>query len=97
MGAHLRRDRALLGWRDGLGDDRRGRLRGLRATGLREDRVQRLAAPLREHANARSYEARTQALDADSRAHFIRYWRVVHPGVAIVMRAFLAAVAKEVR
>ena len=44
-----------------------------------------------------SYEARTQALDTDSRAHFLRYWRVVHPGVAIVMRAFLKAVAKEVR
>ena len=44
-----------------------------------------------------SYEARTQALDADSRAHFLRYWRVVRPGVAIVMRAFLTAVAKEVR
>jgi hypothetical protein len=44
-----------------------------------------------------SYEARTKALDADSRAHFLRYWRVVHPGVAIVMRAFLQAVAKEVR
>ena len=44
-----------------------------------------------------SYEARTQALDADSRAHFLRYWRVVRPCVAIVMRAFLAAVAKEVR
>ena len=44
-----------------------------------------------------SYEARTHALDADSRAHFLRYWRVVRPGVAIVMRAFLTAVAKEVR
>lgn len=44
-----------------------------------------------------SYEARTQALDADSRARFLRYWRVVRPGVAIVMRAFLAAVEKEVR
>jgi hypothetical protein len=44
-----------------------------------------------------SYEARTQALDADSRAHFLRYWRVVRPCVAIVMRAFLQAVAKEVR
>lgn len=44
-----------------------------------------------------SYEARTQALDADSRAHFLRYWRAVRPGVAIVMRAFLAAVAKEMR
>ena len=43
-----------------------------------------------------SYEARTQALDPESRAHFLRYWRVVRPGVAIVMRAFLNAVAKEV-
>jgi hypothetical protein len=43
-----------------------------------------------------SYEARTQALDPESRAHFLRYWRVVRPGVAIVMRAFLDAVAKEV-
>ena len=43
-----------------------------------------------------SYEARTQALDPESRAHFLRYWRLVRPGVAIVMRAFLHAVAKEV-
>jgi hypothetical protein len=43
-----------------------------------------------------SYEARTQALDPESRAQFLRYWRVVRPGVAIVMRAFLSAVAKEV-
>jgi hypothetical protein len=55
---------------------------------------------LRPYGTARtlvSYEARTQALDSDSRAHFLRYWRVVRPGVAIVMRAFLNAVAKEVR
>jgi hypothetical protein len=55
---------------------------------------------LRPYGTARtlvSYEARTQALDADSRAHFLRYWRVVRPGVAIVMRAFLQAVAKELR
>jgi hypothetical protein len=44
-----------------------------------------------------SYETRTQAHDDDSRARFLRYWRVVRPGVAIVMRAFLQAVAKEVR
>lgn len=54
---------------------------------------------LRPYGTARtlvSYEARTQALDPESRAHFLRYWRVVRPGVAIVMRAFLHAVAKEV-
>jgi hypothetical protein len=43
-----------------------------------------------------SYEARTQALDPYSRTMFLRYWRIVRPGVAIVMRAFLQAVAKEV-
>jgi hypothetical protein len=55
---------------------------------------------LRPYGSARtlvSYEVRTRALDPGSRAHFLRYWRVVRPGVAIVMRAFLAAVAKEVR
>ena len=55
---------------------------------------------LRPYGTARtlvSYEVRTQALDSDSRAHFLRYWRVVRPGVAIVMRAFLRAVAEEVR
>ena len=55
---------------------------------------------LRPYGTARTlvtYEARTQALDSDSRAHFLRYWRVVRPGIAIVMRAFLHAVAKEVR
>jgi hypothetical protein len=54
---------------------------------------------LRPYGTARTlvtYEARTQALDPESRAHFLRYWRVVRPGVAIVMRAFLHAVAKEV-
>jgi hypothetical protein len=44
-----------------------------------------------------TYEARTRALDAESRAAFLRYWRLVRPGVSIVMRAFLQAVAKEVR
>ena len=53
---------------------------------------------LRPYGTARtlvSYEARTQALDPESRAQFLRYWRVVRPGVAIVMRAYLHAVAKE--
>jgi hypothetical protein len=44
-----------------------------------------------------SYEARTEALDPESRAAFLRYWRLVRPGVAIVMRGFLQAVAKELR
>ena len=55
---------------------------------------------MRPYGSARtlvSYEARTQALDPESRTHFLRYWRMVRPGVAIVMRAFLGAVAKEVQ
>ena len=40
-----------------------------------------------------SYEARTQALDPASRTAFLRYWRFVRPGVAIVMGGFLRAVA----
>jgi hypothetical protein len=55
---------------------------------------------LRPYGTARtlvSYEARTQALDPESRAQFLRYWRMVRPGVAMVMRAFLHTVAEEVR
>ena len=55
---------------------------------------------LRRYGTARtlaSYEVRTLALDPESRVRFLRYWRVVRPGVAIVMRAFLHAGAKEVR
>ena len=38
-----------------------------------------------------SYEARTRALDPASRRAFLRYWRVVRPGAAVVMGAFLRA------
>jgi hypothetical protein len=54
---------------------------------------------LRPYGSARtlvSYEARTLGLDAESSAMFLRYWRLVWPGIAIVMRAFLRAVAEEV-
>jgi hypothetical protein len=44
-----------------------------------------------------TYEARTLGLDPESSAKFLRYWRLVWPGVAIVMRAYLRAVAEEVR
>ena len=59
--------------------------------------VQRLAAPLRDRPHARLLRGPHAGARPDSRAHFLRYWRVVRPGVAIVMRAFLQAVAKEVR
>jgi hypothetical protein len=53
---------------------------------------------LRPYGSARTlvtYEARTLGLDDESSAKFVRYWRLVWPGVAIVMRAFLRAVAEE--
>ena len=54
---------------------------------------------LRPYGSARTlvtYEVRTLGLDVESSAKFLRYWRLVRPGVAIVMRAFLRAVAEEV-
>jgi hypothetical protein len=42
-----------------------------------------------------SYEARTAATDAAGRRAFRRYWRVVSPGVGIVMRSLLRVVARE--
>lgn len=44
-----------------------------------------------------SYEARTLALDPDSRATLLRYWRLVNPGVRIVMQAFLKAAEAQAR
>jgi hypothetical protein len=41
------------------------------------------------------YEARTATTDDVARAHFRRYWRVIQPGVAIVMRRALARIKAE--
>jgi len=43
-----------------------------------------------------SYEACTQATDPQSRRDFLLYWRIVRPGVRIVMRSMLAAIAGTV-
>jgi hypothetical protein len=43
-----------------------------------------------------SYEARTAATDAVSRAQFLRYWRVVGPFVGVVMRGTLSLAADTV-
>jgi hypothetical protein len=43
-----------------------------------------------------SYEARTVATDAASRAQFLRYWRVVDAFVGVVMRGTLRLVADTV-
>ena len=43
-----------------------------------------------------SYEARTFATDPESRAQFLRYWRVVDRFVGVVMRGTLRLVAETV-
>jgi hypothetical protein len=40
-----------------------------------------------------SYEARTHATDEAARRGFLRYWRVVSPGVGIVLRGTLVYIA----
>jgi hypothetical protein len=47
------------------------------------------------HRTLVSYEARTAATDPASRRAFLRYWRVVSPGVGVVMRSLLRVVARE--
>jgi hypothetical protein len=42
-----------------------------------------------------STETRIKAADVDTLLTFRRYWRVVHPGSALIRRAMLAAVARE--
>ena len=39
-----------------------------------------------------TYESRTRATDAESRRKFLRYWRLVSPGVGFVMRSMLRQV-----
>lgn len=48
--------------------------------------------PYGEHRTLLSYEARTQATDDAARRSFLRYWRVVTPGVGMVLRATLALI-----
>ncbi len=53
---------------------------------------------LRPYGEARtlvSYEARTATSDPDSARKFARYWRLVRPFVGHIMRAALAALARE--
>jgi hypothetical protein len=51
--------------------------------------------PYGESRTLLSYEARTQATDADSRRAFLRYWTAVSTGVGIVMRAQLKSIEGE--
>jgi hypothetical protein len=42
-----------------------------------------------------STETRIQATDADARRSFGRYWRIVHPGSALIRRVWLRAVRRR--
>lgn len=41
------------------------------------------------------YEARTATTDEEARTRFRRYWRIIHPGIAIVMRRALGRIRAE--
>jgi hypothetical protein len=45
-----------------------------------------------EHRTLLSYECRTVTTDPDSRAAFLRYWRIIRPFVAHIMRATVRSV-----
>lgn len=47
------------------------------------------------HRTLLSYEARTQATDESARRAFLRYWRVVSPGVGMVLRSTLGLIDEE--
>lgn len=49
--------------------------------------------PYGEQRTLLTYEARTRATDESARRAFLRYWRVVSPGVGLVLRAVLALIA----
>ena len=52
--------------------------------------------PYGDRATLLSYECRTTTTDTASRRAFARYWRVVHPFVAHIMRATVATVCDDV-
>jgi hypothetical protein len=49
--------------------------------------------PYGEHASLLTYECRTTTTDIDSRARFLRYWRLVRPFVGHIFRATVATIA----
>ena len=51
--------------------------------------------PYGEHASLLTYECRTTTTDADSRARFLRYWRLVRPFVDHIFRATVATIAAD--
>jgi hypothetical protein len=49
--------------------------------------------PYGEHRTLLTYECRTQTTDADSRQRFLRYWWLIRPFVAHIMRATVTTIA----
>jgi hypothetical protein len=52
--------------------------------------------PYGEGASLLSYECRTATTDQDSRRAFLRYWRIIRPFVAHIMRATVKTIHDEV-
>ena len=60
----------------------------------------KLAVSFQVHVEGRGrsilrYEARTATTDGAARERFSRYWRIIHPGVTIVMRRALKRIQEE--
>lgn len=51
--------------------------------------------PAVEYGTILRYEARTATTDESARRRFRRYWRIIHPGVALVMRRALTRIRTE--
>jgi len=49
--------------------------------------------PYGEHRTLLTYECRTRTTDADSRRRFLRYWWLIRPLVAHIMRATITTIA----
>lgn len=52
-------------------------------------------APYGEHATLLSYECRTVTTDPDSRRRFLRYWWLIRPFVAHIMRASVHTIRRD--
>jgi len=54
-----------------------------------------IVTPLGETRSHLRYEARTVTTDTAAARQFGRYWRIIHPGVALIMRRALSLIRKE--
>lgn len=54
------------------------------------------AVPRGEHRTLLIYESRTVTTDAEAHRRFARYWRLLQPFVALLLRSALESIAREV-